>query len=432
MDAEEPAPALLRRTLTSVVLIALVLGAAGMGFTALASMRKESTRAQDGPLAPLVRVAVAQRTEYTETVRGFGRARPLRAATVAAEVVGLIVSVDPALEAGQIVEGAKGTASALPILVTIDDRDLVDRLERAKAEAEAAEAEITRLASQKGSLRERLSVTVEELEAAERELARIAPLVPKTLSLSDLDMQKIQVNLRQRARLLLQAEAQDNADAARMAEARLRALQRGVALAEREQGRAQVAAPFAGRIEARYVEVGERVKVGDPLFDIVDLSRIEIPVSLAAGRYEDVVAGARVVLRLPEHDEPLWEGTVERVSPSIDGERRTFFAYIEVPGTPGANRAPPGTHLVAEVQGRTHRDVVAVPRRAFLGDRIFVAKPGTREGEAVVEVRRPTLVRMLPGVALVREGLADGEHYLLTNLESVAEGSIVRIEPEAR
>ena len=428
---------MVRRVLTSIGVIIVALFGGGQGFKHFASMRKDSTKAEGGALAPLVRVVTAERIDYIEQLRGFGRARPLRTATVVAEVEGIVRSVDPRLEAGKLIEAEKpGTngedAPTLPVMVVIDDRDLDDRLERARADVKGAEAELTRLGTQLGSLRERLSVTERELEAAQRELERIEPLVPDTLTRSALDAQQIQVALRERAKILIESEIRQNADAASAAEARLTALRRGVALAERAKARAKVRAPFAGRVEIRHVEIGERVKPGDKLFTIVDMSRMEVPVALPAGRYDEVVVGAPATLRLPEHEDLLWEGTVARKAPAIETERRIFFAYLVVEGTPGANVVTPGAHLVSTVSGREHKNVIPVPRRAFLSGRLFVAVPGAKEGKGTVTERTPKVSRYLMGYGLVEEGIEAGEFVLVTNLESVAEGSTVRIAPEAK
>ncbi len=429
VDDQHPPLALTRRIIASVIVIALALVGALQGFKAFKAMRRDSARVDGDALAPLVRTQVAVKADYPETLRGFGRSRALRRATVVAEVTGVVRAVSPLLEAGTVVPASEG--ADLPVLVTIDNRDLADKLDRAKAEVLAAEGELTRLGTLRGSLRTRLLVTIRELEAAQRELERIEPLVPKTLTRSDLDAQRLQVGLRERAKLVLDAQIQENADAAVVAESRIAALRSGVALAVREKARTQISAPFAGRIEERMVEIGERVKPGDPLFTIVDLSRVEIPIALPAGRYDEVLVGATASLRLPERTKPLWTGTVARVAPQIQASQRTFFAYVVVEGTPGQNPAPPGGHLIAEVEGRTHLGVIAIPRRAFLRERVFVAVPQEGKDIAIVEIRIPTVERYLSGVALVSDGLAAGEHFLVTNLESVAEGSTVRMAPEA-
>jgi RND family efflux transporter MFP subunit len=444
---EHPAPvSMKRRIISSVVVIAAAFALAGVAFTKLKAMRKESARSELGPLTPLVRAQEARRGDYTEVLKGFGRAEALQRAVVSAEVDGIVRTIDPRLEAGTAIEWAEptdgaGTAAApapgagelvLPVLVELDARDLDDMLAQARAQATAAEAEVARLASVKGSLRERLAITEEELATAERELARIEPLVPKTFTNSDLDRQRLEVTLRRGQKIALDSQVKENTEAARAAVARKAAADRAVALAERQHGRAKVRAPFAGRIEERHVNVGERVRVGDPLFTIVDLTKTEVPIALSAGSYDDLAADAPVHLRLPDHDEDLWSGTLARIAPRINARERTFFAYALVAGTPTSNPAPPGTHLIASVEGRTHHSVIAVPRRAFLGDRLFVARPEAGGETYVVEERTPTVERYLAGVALVTEGLEAGDLFLVTNLESVSDGSHVRLAPEEK
>jgi len=425
-----------RRLITSLV---VVLAAGFLGstlFRKLAAQRKESTRSESHVPPPLVRAVTAHRGAYTETLRGYGRAQPLRRAQVTAEVAGVVLEVSPLLEPGTAItaapdptDGAGPRADLLPVLVRIDDRDLVDRLARARDDVAAADAEILRLATVKRSLRERLAVAEEELANAERELDRITPLVPKTLTRSDLDRQSLQVTLRQRAKLELQAQIQENGEAAKVAEARRAALLRTVSLAEREQGRAVVRAPFAGRIEARHVDVGEQVRVGDPLFTLVNLASMQVPIALAAGRYDEVAVGAPARVRLPDQDEAVWEGMVTRIAPQINAAERTFYAYLVVGGSDIQTSVPPGAHVLAEIEGRTHPDVVAVPRRAFLREHVFVASPAPdgAEGVFVISERTPEVSRYLSGVALVTTGIEEGERILVTNLESVAEGSRVRL-----
>ena len=433
VDTDTPQISMLRRIIASAVVILLALALGAFGFAKLAALRKESQRTMEVPPAPLVRAEQALAQDYQEVLRGFGKAMPLRGAEVVSEVAGSVRDISPLLEVGtEIARKTEGEGDdTLPILVRLDDRDLDDLLERAKAEFAVAEAEAKRLKTNRGSLQARAVVVAEEVAAATRELRRIAGLVPRTLSKSDQDAQSLQVNARQRQLLVVEALIADNAGSSVAAAARLDVLTRAVSLAQREKTRALIRAPFPGRVVARHVNLGERVRVGDPLFTIVDLSRVEVPVALPARRYTEVHPGAPARARMPDTKGLIWEGVVSRVAPTIQAEDRTFYAYVVIQGEPGRNPAPPGAHLLVEVEGRLHPKVFAVPRRAFLGDRIFVAQLDGDTGEAVIEVRTPTVARLLPGAALVTEGLKNGEYYLVTNIESVAAGSRVRIAPAA-
>ncbi len=427
-----------RRVITSVVVIvaALVLGVGG--FRRLAALREHSQRSPEGATPPLVRAEIAHRTDHVEMLRGYGRAEALQRATVTAEVAGVVREVSERLEAGTAIlpeaepsdrgGAAEAGMTRLPILLRLDARDLTDRLEQARDEVRAAEAEIARLDILKGTLRERLAVAEEERATAERELDRIEPLVPKTLTRSDLDAQRLQVTVRRRATLQLSAQIKENEESVKVAQARLAGLRRAITLAERQVERTRVRAPFAGRIEERLVGLGERVRVGDPLFTIVDLSRMQVPVALPAGRYGEVRVGAKARVRRPTQADWIWQGTVARLAPRINAEERTFFAFLVVDGEPTTTTTPPAAHVVAEIEGRTHKGVFVVPRRAFLGTQMFVAKRDPDDHRIfVVSERRPTVLRYLSGLALVTDGLQEGERYLVTNLEAVAEGSRVRL-----
>ncbi len=433
---ESPAPVnLTRRIITSAVLVVAALFVAQFGFKRLASLREDSARTEGGVLAPLVRAERAKRLDYTETLRGYGRAEPLRRSTVVAEVAGVVRTIAPTLEPGTAIQtvtdpstenGGSGAKGALPVLVTLDARDFEDRIESARAEVKAVEAEIARLGAVGATLEERVPIAEEELDAAQRELRRIAGLVPKTLTESDLDKQKLQVTVRRSNLLALVSLVNENDQAVAAAKARLVGRNKAVQLAVREKERTVIRAPFAGRVAMRHVNLGERVRIGDPLFTIVDLTRMQIPVALPAGRYDEVALDAAARVKLPDHDDYLWEGTLDRIAPQINTQERTFFAFVVVPGSAIQTTAPPGTHVIAEVQGKTHERVIAVPRRAFLGTRMFVAKKAEGE-EYVIEERQPAVSRYLSGVALVTNGIEDGELFLVTNLEAVAAGSRVRL-----
>lgn len=438
--APDPPRALLARTLVSLALVTLLIAGGWQAFRVLAGMRKETALRAPAALLPTVRVEVARRGPYREQVVGYGKARALRQSEVAAEVQGRILWADPErLQAGVEIlgsvpaltpDGAPRGAPSLPLLVRIDASDLEGRRLRAQSDLLAARAETQRLRGLVASWQERLVVAREELAAADREYERVERLVPATLPRSDLDQQQLQVTLRRQQVLQMSSAIAETQDSLGAAEARSAARERDLEQAVRDAERAEVAAPFPGRVLSRSVFVGDYVRPGDPLFSLVDLSLIEVALALPASRFGEVQQGAAAVLKDSGTGEILHRGTIARIAPAIHDEHRTFLAFVEVPGTPGANPIAPGRHVLGEVEGALHPDVVAVPRSAFLGSEVLVlttAKGQTR----TVEARRPTVRRLLPGVALVSEGIADGEEFLLTNLETVSSGSRVRVAPAA-
>ena len=438
------------RLLVSLVLIAGILAAAGAGFAKLQAMRPPAERLDSVQLPLLVRATVAKSQHYREVVRAYGVAKALRRAQAIAQIDGRVVEVgERRLEVGDRVQThpPNGSSATPPILVRLDDRDIRDRIERATLESTAAHLEVARIAEQAGNATSQLELAREERATAQREYERIQPLVPKTLSPSDLDRQRLQVTLQERRIRQLEGTLADLARQKEAATARAAASEKAVALEERNLEWTTVPAPCVGVVTQRAVEVGDVVRRGDVLFELVDLSRTQVAIALPAGRYDDVGTGSAVALLDPATRRSLWAGAVARRAPGIDPASRTFHVFVEIEGTPFDNPIPPGRHVLAEVRGPAHTNVFVVPRQAFLDGRLFVASvakpsfwapqrmwlaglPHTESTIYEVRERTPTVSRWLPGVGLVTAGLADGERLLTTNLESVGDGGTVRLTVE--
>ena len=201
--------------------------------------------------------------------------------------------------------------------------------------------------------------------------------------------------------------------------------------AELDLQRTTVRAPFAGRVVERRISPGARVPAGGVLFTLVDLSRVEVPIALGASRYGEAKAGSAASIRFREAGETVWTGTVARISPTVDDRDRTFSAFLVIEGTPLSNPVPPGTFVLAEIEGRRFDDVMAIPRIAFVGKRVYLAA-GDATDEATVTSREPEILRMMPSIALVTGGLEIGERVIVTSLEQIAVGATVRVVAEEK
>lgn len=93
--------------------------------------------------------------------------------------------------------------------------------------------------------------------------------------------------------------------------------------------RTEIQAPFGGVLEKRHVEIGDYLKVGDMVVDIVELS----PMKVAADASEQEVAGLNVGtpgwVKLP--DGSKIEGQIVYVSSSAKSETRTFTVELQIP-----------------------------------------------------------------------------------------------------
>jgi multidrug efflux system membrane fusion protein len=172
------------------------------------------------------------------------------------------------------------------------------------------------------------------------------------------------------------AEAAAKLDAARAAVTRM----------EIELGHTTIAAPFAGTLDARPIELGSFVKDGDPVGTIVDLDPLRVVGWVAERDIARIAEGAPGQAALP--DGRVLEGRVVYVGRVADTNTRTFKIELELPN-PEA-RVPEG--LTAEIRlpiGRAlaHR---MTPSLLTLADDGAVGVKTVEDG--VVRFRRVTLL----------------------------------------
>ncbi|MBI4879943.1 MAG: efflux RND transporter periplasmic adaptor subunit [Planctomycetes bacterium] len=413
--------------MVSIGLAAMFLAAGAWTLSELAASRKPPERSTGALRRPAVRVARVSFGPFVEPLTGYGKAAALRRAQVAAEVAGVVAWVSADLEAGAaVLQGAE--------LVQIDARDLENAAARARAEVEGGRARLARTLIESAGTEKRLAVARREHETSRQELERSELLAgDDTVSRQELDQQRRATLLLERQVLQLEAEAAGSSARRMSDEADVARAEAALAQAELDLERAVVRAPYAGRISARFAEPGARVAQGAVLFEIIDLSRIEVPVALPAARFGEVEAGSAALIRLSEGGEVAWRGQVARVSPDVDAVNRTFNAFLVVSGAEQPSALAPGAFVVATIDGRRFEGVAAIPRIAFVGEQVYVAEreAGKDAGEAIATPRQPHVLRLLPSVALVDAGLEEGDEVIVTNLERIAGGSLIRVAESA-
>jgi len=401
-----------RRFVITILGVAAVL-AVGVGlFKALGKRPPPPAQAATVARPIAVRTVVLKKRRYREVLTGYGRARALKQTSVPAEVAGIVNWVRPTLEAGATVQ--KGDE-----LVRLDDHDLRQAEQQARARVAAVQAGGTRLLAEKETNAARLRWARREVEASRAELKRVQDLKrTKSLTQSDVDRQSIQTSLREATYLQIEGQAKSIDAQLDRNEADLLEVAAALRKASKDLERAIIKAPWTGRVIVRNVHQGARVAPGTSLVELIDPQVVEIAVALPAARYGLVKRGAeaRVFLEDPRR----FTCKVARIAPVIDSEQRTFFVYLVLSN----GEVAPGAFVTAEIDGPVFEGVFVLPRTAFVGDRIFVAKQG------VAHARTPESRLLLPQVMLAVGGVAEGEQLIVTNLEEVADGTRVSSIPD--
>ena len=361
-------------------------------------------------VAPALRTAIPRKIEFVGSLAGAEQV------TLSSEVEGTVETVRNDL--GDPVRKAQ-------VLVSLVQDEFLQRKEQARAELDQVSARLGIPPGTEGADIEKTSLVrkaLAEFDNARKDLERRKDLAGKNLiAMKDVDDAD--------ARFLV---AEANVRAAREEANNLLATLRGkkaaLAIAEKKLRDTRVKSPIDGFIESRMVSTGEYVKVGTPLFRIVDDRTIrllgEVPEFYAAS----LKIGLPVELSVDGRPGKTYRGTLKRISPASNAANRA----IQVEGNfPNANRElKSGFFGKAAILLRVDPNGVSVPKQAvvtFAGvEKVFVI-----DNNAARE-RRVKLGQDLGDRIEIVEGIAACDRVAVSRTGKLVEGSRVRVEPGDR
>ncbi|RZU46908.1 RND family efflux transporter MFP subunit [Fluviicoccus keumensis] len=125
---------------------------------------------------------------------------------------------------------------------------------------------------------------------------------------------------------------------ARAAAEMVKAQEALLSLARKSLEDARITAPISGVLARRQVEPGQTVSLNTPLFDIVDLGRLELEITVPAGEIARVRTGQSVQFRVSGY-ETQFQGTVSRINPVAESGSRALTVYVLVPNPGRALKA---------------------------------------------------------------------------------------------
>ena len=343
---------------------------------------------------PGVRVHEVALQDEPLTVTSQGTVQPRTESQLVPEIAGRVTWVAPSFAEG-------GFFEAGDVLVEIDPFDYEQALVSAR--------------SQLAQARLRLAEEEAEAEVAQREWETLGRGDPRELALRKPQLED--------------------------ARASVAAAEAGVERATRDLQRAEIVAPYAGRVRTKNVDIGQYVRVGDNLATVyaVDIAEIRLPLPDDELAYLDLPLSYRGVERQAQPDVTLratfagethdWNGRIVRTESEIDSVSRMVHAIAEVenPYAPGPNpNRPPlavGMYVEAEISGRTARDVAVLPRQSLRGrDQVLMVTPDDRLAFRTVDVLRTSTESVL-----VRAGLQAGELVVISPLDTPTDGMRVQL-----
>ena len=325
---------------------------------------------------PLVITARVVLSDLEDRVTAVGEIVATHHSEIAAEVDGRVTEL--------LVEEGSAVGAEDPILL----------LDPAKRRLELASAEA------------RLNEALAQVENDGRQVARQRELFEKRIaSRSSLD----------------EAET-----ALRLAEAKREAALAALGVARRALQEATVRSPFDGLVVERKVSLGEYVRQGEPLVEVVSLDPIEVEFRIAEVDSSFVKPGQSVDVTVAPYPDRTFPAKVTVISPTIDPRSRTLRVKAALDNEERLLR--PGLFARADLGLSTREDVALVPAEAILqrvdGSVIFVLEDGERVRRRIVGISR-----FREDQVAIESGLRANEEIVIRGHVDLLDGQAVRVQP---
>ena len=190
----------------------------------------------------------------------------------------------------------------------------------------------------------------------------------------------------------------------------------------------EVLAPFAGSIEAQYVERGEQVAPGVNVLRIVDARRVRVVLGIPERYAGDIELGTEIRFSVDAYRGVPRTGTVTFAGSTINPSNRTFTVEAEVDNSD--RRLKPEMIVEAVVSRERIDSVLVVPRVAILRDEAGSSVFVVRQGESgPIAARMPIVTgASYAGRVLVASGLQAGEEIVVAGQNTLTQGDAVFVD----
>ncbi len=187
-------------------------------------------------------------------------------------------------------------------------------------------------------------------------------------------------------------------------------------------GYAEVRAPFAGVVVARYVDPAQQVAPGTALFRLSDFEPLLCPIQVPERDLGKVRLGQPAYLTLETWPGERFAAEVLRIRPVVDAATGTVRVTLQVRREP---RLTPGMFARVYLETATRDGALVMPKAALslegLGDTVYVVENG-------VARRREVELGFSEGADVeVVTGLAEGELVVVVGQDGLSDGTPARV-----
>lgn len=185
----------------------------------------------------------------------------------------------------------------------------------------------------------------------------------------------------------------------------------------------RVNSPITGIVNDRFVEAGEYVQPGTPVFQVVDSATVKVVIQIPEKDIFSIAQGQSIPFTVQPLPDRIFEGTVTFVAAQADRRNNAFRTEITVDNADATLR--PGMIAQIEFHRGINENRVSLPMSAVLPSKgnhiVYLAV----DGQAVRrKVQIETITRKR---ALISHGLEDGEQVIIEGNRTLSDGQRVEI-----
>ena len=183
----------------------------------------------------------------------------------------------------------------------------------------------------------------------------------------------------------------------------------------------RVRSPLTGSVVKRLVSVGEYVRPGTPLFDLVADDPLKLRGDVPERFAQEIAIGQPLQIRVDAYPDTVFDGRLVRVSPAANAENRSISVEAEVPNP--ARQLKAGFFASANIVTRADDQALVVPETAVISfagvTKLFVVRDnvayerqvrvGTRDNQGLIEIiegLHPDELVATSGLAKLENGVA--------------------------
>ena len=187
---------------------------------------------------------------------------------------------------------------------------------------------------------------------------------------------------------------------------------------------ANIRSSINGIVNKRYIEPGAVVAPGTQLFELVDVSKLKLNITVNEMQVANLKRGDKVTVKAGVFPDKTFAGNISFIAPKADNSLN-FPVEIEITSNPG-NMLRAGMYGTALFNFENTTPVLVIPRAAFAGsvssNQVFVM-----DSAGIARIRPVVAGRVLGNKVEILQGLNEGEAVIISGQINLSDG--IKVSP---